>query len=397
MNRCLAALCAALAAWPAFAAAPAIPPGAGFNNANSNPGISNLTPLNLSNWRKCKGLVRAGQGSCVVLEVGDSTTRGEHSSPTGGSPNDNGAIYYAHSARVAAALSSLGLSVNTESILGGSNYSQTNLLASDPRLGMGSSWSLFNSSQTAGGQFFQASTSTNSLSFTPLSSVDTVKICYAQGTGNGTFTYNVDGGSTLATINSNGANAYICSTSTVSLAAHTINVNEVSGNVFIGSIQAWNSTVSQVRYLNAGWGGSTAANWNQSTAGYNPFPTIAAIAPTLTIINLGINDWVTGVSASSFQASLHTLVVQARLSGDVVLCVPAPSSTSSASAANQAAIVSAIYAEAANDNVPVVDWTYRFGSYTAANALGEYWDVLHPNYIGQADMADPLIRVLWGP
>ncbi len=115
----------------------------------------------------------------------------------------------------------------------------------------------------------------------------------------------------------------------------------------------------------------------------------------MTLINIGINDAVSAVSAASFTASVTTAIQKARSGGgDVMLIIPNGVSTASATAANQLVISDAIKALSVSADVPLIDLTSLYLDYTAANAAGVMYDTLHPTKAFYAQAAALIARVI---
>jgi lysophospholipase L1-like esterase len=167
-----------------------------------------------------------------------------------------------------------------------------------------------------------------------------------------------------------------------------------NGPVFVGGFGAYNSAQKSVNITNVGWPSGSTAQMTQNGTGFAPLAALSSLAPTLTIIDVGIVDWFLGTSVSTFQANLTTLVTAAKVSGDVILLAPNPSQPSvtcdgstNPSQATQQLYINAIYAVAASQNVPVVDEYNSIGSWANANAVGGMEDCLHPNSVIYYDMA----------
>lgn len=355
-------------------------------------GVFNLKASNMRHWGKAKAAARAGLARPKLAFVGDSTTRGEHSgSGTGGYTNQR---IHRHSYIAAQALSIGGVTYKTDSLWGGSNQTLANTLAEDSRLALGADWSI-DTHTALGGLLFTQSTGSSAMSLM-LNNVDTLVVGYAQASANGSFTIDADGGSPLATINSAGASALVLATVTTTLGNHTFNIKHSAGGpIFIGGLNGYKSAaVNEIDVFNWGWGGSKIEDWISTSSAFGPYNALSVVPADLYVVNLGINNWTIPTDIATFTANYQTLITKLKIYGDVVICIPAPSSTTRASLATQAAYAAALYDLANTNDLPVIDFTYRLGSYDSANTLGEYYDTLHPNGYGQADMAEPIIRAL---
>lgn len=321
--------------------------------------------------QKLAGVI-TNQNNCRILINGDSVSLGLHA---GSATNQNMASNYG--AFLQRIFSKQGITAQRDTMLG--NGDGTTYL-SDSRIVKGSSWN--SGGNTLGGVNYTASTTTNALSFTPTGLVDRFKITYLTVSGAGIFSANIDGGSN-SNQSTNGANGLASITlSATAPGLHTCNISYVSGgSVRIAGIEAWNSTISQVQIMVAGWGGATTPNIADSTQPYSPLGGLGFCAPDLTILALGINDWVNGTAIGTFNTAYQNLITEAKLSGDCIALIPPPSSTGQIPQATQDLYVNAIRTLAAANNIPVIDIYARFVSWTFSSAL--MFDNLHPNIIGQ--------------
>ena len=117
----------------------------------------------------------------------------------------------------------------------------------------------------------------------------------------------------------------------------------------------------------------------------------------MTIIDLSINDRRGGLYTSTFATDLQTIVTTAKATGDVILCIPAPSSLSYSAYTTESNIGdfnAAIYAVAKANNCLVFDKQALLMSYTQANAEGLYNDTLHPNAAGYGFIGQQMASML---
>ena len=353
------------------------------------PNTFNLIPQNLRKWRAAKARVASGSGNARILFMGDSTTFGEFSN-SGADTGDltNNSI----TARISDYLSAAGLPTSENSFAGMSISGYPNRAVNDGRVVVSGGWAA--SAGGGVGGSFMVCTSTGAITFTPRTNCDSFKIYYATLSTGGTFSYGVNGGSTTnqSEVGADGIGS-VTITGNAGL-ANVLNINWVSGSCYIAGIEAWNSTISQVILQNAGWGTSNAANWNNNSAAYTSPQAIPSFSGDLSYLCLGINDWCLGVSQSSFITNMQALITKALTTGDVILVSPAPSSTGSATLANQESLVQAMYDLAASNNIPLIDNFARFQSYTVSNGLGLMGQALHPNQLGYADLAQTIANAL---
>lgn len=355
--------------------------------------INNNGIFVLKKWRLALGKALAGISNARLAFVGDSTTAGLAGGTTTfmqSIPCVSGKI-----------LNKSLLQTNLGSTFGDltRNNPANGFPTFDPRIGGFSSW-LQTGYATAGGYAFGNSANTNSLTFTPADAFDTIDIYSIDNTGGyGQWTVNVDGGATLATVdNVQAVRAIRKTTVSCTLGTHTINIqrNGVGGQVFIIGIATRNSTVKTIDIYNLGGGGSTSSDWVTSNQ-IQYLNALQAYAPDLTVIDIGINDRRLGLYTTTYESNLRTLVNGAKASGDVILCVPAPSSfaySAYTTADNIAAYNAAIYRIAAEKNCPVINKEMIFQSYDLANTNGYYYDTLHPNAAGYGILGQQLSQLL---
>jgi lysophospholipase L1-like esterase len=372
-----------------------------FNNANATPNIYNFVPSNLIGWRTALAKTMSGQANARILCIGDSTTFGTGSNNQNGSAGgEMNALSYP--TQLATLLNEFGVPANANGWMGDGSTAYETRATNDGRLVMGSAWSEATvNSPSIGGYFFQASTNTNALSFTPTNQVDTFVIWYVQAPSNGVLSAQINSG-TVTNQNTAGTPGYkiLSFTVTGTLGANTLNLKWSSGGkVFVVGVEAYNSAVKQVCVINSGWSGAKVVDIANNGNGYSPFASYPTFAADICLISIGINDWVNSESLATFQSTLQGLVTQCLTTGNVILVTPPPSSVSNgAPQASQQAFINVILAIATSNNVPVIDNWNRWGP--QANNLTMYAQSgagpgnLHPNMIGYNDFARVIARTL---
>jgi lysophospholipase L1-like esterase len=357
---------------------------------NAKPGVFNASPANLTRWRKALAGVRAGTGRAKLALIGDSTTAGTGSSGGG----TNNAVAASYPSFVASILSSFYIAATAAS-----SWGRNMLPATDPRVAA-PNW--VQSSYVLNGNSMRANGITDTMTFTPGVSWDTAEVWYADLAGSGTFTVNADGGAALATVTPSGTGAIKKVTITKALGTSVLGVARTSGgSVYIAGMVTYDSTSKKVDVLNLGWHGSKVADWATANASYinnvTPASNITQVAPDLSVICLTINDWGNTTDLVTYKTNLQTIVSAALTTGDVVLVSGVPSSTSSASVAQQARYIDVMKQVAVANNTPFINLTQRFVSYDTTNALGLYSDTLHPTGAGYADVAQAITNVIGAP
>lgn len=333
--------------------------------------------------RKMAG-VKTNANNCRVLLVGDSVTLGRGSLPSG-----TGRVAWNWGSIAQRYFGKAGITAQRD-YMPADGDGTTNTF--DSRININTSWG-GGGDNSLGGAMFNASTTTDALQFTPTGIWDTCIVYYAIFGSGGVLSVGIDGGST-STANSSGSDGIGTLTKTTTVpGVHTVNIKYVSGGaVFIAGVECYNSKISQLQIMTAGWGGATTINVADATKAYGPLPTLKIVAPDLTIIATGINDWASLTNITSFNTAYQAFITGAKLSGDVICLIPPPSSTGVATQANQDIYANAIRILAAANNIPVIDIYDLFQTYSTSIAL--YSDTLHPNGLGYEVIAEAVFRIL---
>ncbi len=254
---------------------------------------------------------------------------------------------------------------------------------------------------TVGGDFVSLATSTtNTISDTPIYPVDTFKFWYETASTNGTCTLQVNGG-TATTVNETGSLS-VQSVTVTSGAAPNIDTLKVGwgsgGPCSILGFEAWNSTISELRIEALGWVGSTSTSWNSSASPAAPIPMIGKLAPDIVDIGLTIND--EGASPpttiSSFTANMQAIATAAAVTASVIYVSEVPIAITSTPYANQQAYVQAISGLAQSGGYPFIDMFDLWGSYEVQNPLGMYSinSPIHPSAGGYAKNGDTMFDLI---
>ena len=349
-----------------------------------------ITPVNFATWRAALARVRSGTGSAKIMCVGDSTTSGDWISNVNLTwPTQFTGLLNSYLAPAA-------------QTWGG--WHGTQATGADTRITVGTGWTLGTSITI---NYWSSGTSGAILSYAPSSaangpaSVDSCTIWYIQNSGHGGFTVNVDGGSTLATVNSGSPVTAIVTSVTVTFtagASHTINVvpTGVGGSVYILGFDAFLSTANTIRVYNPAIGGSRAADWANTSVDYYPGNWPALIVPDLVIIDLGIND-AAAQTLAQYTANMQIVISNCLATGASVLLKSfVPSELSSGLVPVETTYVAALPALAAANGCGYLDGWDRWVSYLVSNAYGYYvpGNTLHPNGVGCADIAQAVFEVI---
>jgi lysophospholipase L1-like esterase len=361
----------------------------------------NSTLGNRTKWRKGLGRVNSGAGNAKILVCGDSTSWGFGA----GGPNG-----YAPPKVLATMLDrQLAPTQYTFAVPPGVNAPTTGQSV-DTRWGIGSNWSYSTWGFGGKGSFMASGTSaSNALTLTPGANVDTFDVYYMRNTGLGTLSLSVDGGAVTTVDTSSTTLAWGKTTITVAAgSSHVLTITKSVNTVFVFGVDAYLSTNKSIHVMNAGLCSSAAytdgtggnVGWGVSPGDAQSLDGIKFIAPDLTIIQLGINDaQLFSNSATNWEAAIRNIITAAQVSGDVILSsvIPSdPAQNGGATATLEQAYQARCLTIAQSTGSTYFDIFGRYGSWTAANALGFMSDALHLTAAGGADVADAYRKLITG-
>lgn len=353
--------------------------------------LNNSTALLLPKWRTAVAGVKSGQNNGKLLALGDSTTFG-----TGSNNSNSGNLRpQSYPTQLAAMLSSSGISAFSNSF-SGDGASGESTLFNDFRVTRGS-WIQNTGNYTLGGSLFVATNnSLGPFQYLPIYPVDTFVVYYPTlVSGGALFSIDINGSGSIAINPNTGVSGVASQVISAPLGINTINITWTSGTqAFFGTIRAYNSAQSCVDIINAGWPGATSTNLSLNNSNYAPLPTIGVLAPDLTILNCGINEWLTGSSVATYTTNTQAIITECRLSGDVIIVTPNPTASSTTPVATQQPFINAMYALAISNNIPLVDVWSRLSP--QANYTSLYWtgNALHPNMKGYADISQAIFNII---
>lgn len=229
--------------------------------------------------------------------------------------------------------------------------------------------------------YHMAHNGTGSLTYTPRGTCDTIRIWFARLTTGQSYPVTINGVA-QANLVTAGSSAIAFQTYTVTKGtANTVVIGSpvtdsgsasASADGFILGIEAYVAGAPEFQIYNAGCNGSKSTDWSSTVNGniWSSTKLIAAIAPDLTVIALGVNDIAQGVALATSQTSLQTIITQAKVSGDVLVVAPFPSQTGTNNNANMAAFYTMLKTLATTNNCAFIDTSDRLGGWDAANAKG---------------------------
>ncbi|GAW41269.1 hypothetical protein SH203_01673 [Brevundimonas sp. SH203] len=366
-------------------------PGVEVGAASAAPGgvlgAARFAVPDLPAWSAAVRTMQAGGREARLLCIGDSVTQGFGGVAGGWTPNARAGAW---PERLAAAMSGRGLPTSAACVAGAgaADGASGGYGAYDPRVTLGSGWSV-NALAGLGGRLFSgAASSAGSWSFQSDGAVDRFDLWAVTNTALGVLTVETDG-AVRATVNTTKAASMEITTVAFPETSGPVSVRWASGGaVFVVGGVAWRSEVKRARVINAGWGGARVADWITTDQPYRAYGALPVAAPDLTVIGLTINDWNAGTAVATYRTQLGQLVDRAAATGDVLLMTGCPSDPSQgkASYAVQTAIRDAVFEVATAKGLAApIDGAALFGG---AFAGGLMFDAVHPNAAGQARIAE---------
>jgi lysophospholipase L1-like esterase len=256
--------------------------------------------------------------------------------------------------------------------------------------------------------FVQFSGAAQTLSYTL--SGDSADIMWTQVGFGGTFSWSVDGGGATS-VSTNGASTLggrLTHISLGSAGAHTLLLSRVSGTSDIEGVTEFNGDyASGIQVHDAGHYGWQTNNWTSVVASANDVSaSIAALAPRLVIIALGVNDQFSGVAPATYQANLTAIIAGLRGAQtapypSIVLCMYPPRQGQSGYAFPWSQYIAAAYNVAAADTagvggtslVTIMDFTLgprALGADTDIYGIWQPGDTVHPSNLGHSMLADAI-------
>ena len=345
---------------------------------------NSLFNFNENNYRKSRAAfnkVRAGSANASIVFIGDSTEMGK-GSPTAGSTVGSRAT--SPSVRIASILTSTVMPTNSNTFVSDNNTGDiTALKAYDNRIATTGATNVWFGTSTLFGACFRFPNAASTLTLTANTACDTWEITYLDNS-TAQFSWQIGVGA-ITTITQANTGTLVKATVTAT-AATTLNLAWVAaGTVGIMHVKAYNAATKELSVFDAGINGGDSASFINSAFYYSALNHLKTIAPDLTVIRLGINDYnpATPVAPATFSTNIQTIITAAQLSGDVILATPIPAQdTATMTLAGQQAYSDAIYSLAIANNLAVVDIWRRLGSYPISQAL-YYSDIAgHQNTVG---------------
>lgn len=125
--------------------------------------------------------------------------------------------------------------------------------------------------------------------------------------GQGAFSYTIDGGSPV-TVSATGSNMVLTKVTGLPNTAHTVVLTATSSRAFVAAIGV--NAGKGVCLINASQCGSTASQWLGTNAYSDLINALIAAQPSIVLAELGSNETAQGVSASTFQTNMQTVITK---------------------------------------------------------------------------------------
>jgi hypothetical protein len=245
----------------------------------------------------------------------------------------------------------------------------------DPRISHGSGWVLSGGGASLGGTTHSNTTTLSPLTFNPKNAWDKFDIVISSSAS--AHSFKVDDGvtTTIFTPATTGALQKFTFVrgggSPTAPAVGSINISRITGNIYCVWGHAYNSTVKKVAVFNAGRYGWTANDWKSQTNTYSPLNALLNLNPDYVDLQLGLNEYNTGVSVAVFKANMQIIITALKNAGiSVGLTISATPNLSGGAVAPWADFAMAILTLGANNALPVQDFGEIIGPYDAALANG---------------------------
>lgn len=373
----------------------------------ANLGVYNYDYTGLRKVSTAVAKVRAGLSNARLLVIGDSTDRGSI-----GGTWPSGSYATCWPSRLASMLNSYFAPTAYDNLWCDGALGNSNFDLNETRVSRGA-WFVDVAVYSGGGNVFKTSSGgTSGFVFTPLGTWDTVDIYVPifkyNGTSyanNGLLTFKIDGSapsSGVATFNTNtgvdGLQKITIGAASVGTHALTILQDSRAGyQTDLIGLDCYTSTTKKILVEQMGWSGSKTPDWVANSAlTYSPLSMIAAVAPDLTIINLTINDLISGTSVATWAANMQTIITTAKASGDVIIRIGNPTTSPETNHPGLAeTYVTAAIALASANSCLLMDTRARWVSASNASTIGYLGaDGVHPTAVGYCDISQFVYSVL---
>ena len=341
----------------------------------------------MPHFRKCLSNVKTGSGGCRILIMGDSTTMGW------GSSAGSDVKSFSWPAQVAKRLQAAYPSarVSWDSFMGDSSTQYNH--SYDPRFtAFSGAWTDYAGGFFIGGLPFENTGSAGTLSYKPISNWDTAKIWYLTNSGNGTFGYQIDSGSTSTQSTSTTTGIGSVTATTGTPGNHQLNLTYSSGAAFfILGVEFSDSTHPGISFINAGSYGSTSGNWTSipvSVSAWSAMSAVTALAPDGCVIDLDLNDYVNSITVGQYTTNIQTMITTCQAQSDTIIVTSNHGTGGSYQDSAILPYIQAVQQLAASNNIPLIDNWSRQVSYAFQNTNSWMYDSVHLNAQGYGDFAE---------
>lgn len=378
----------------------------------ASPGVTLLPKL-----QAAKARVRAGTGRGVVLCLGPSTTVGLGAGS--GGAGKVGMLQKSWPAYLASILTAMGVPAEVNSFIG-THYAFADGVGIDSTLSaFGASWSQasFARPSIGGPPFRDGTTGQTALVSTHAIAFDSFRFLYGDNGSSASpdCVVKVDA-TTIDTVDMNttsGVAAFRSKTynpgNTAALASpatHTLSFSKASNvaneMVVIGA-DCWNSAAPKLSILNCGFNSGAVVDFARTTDGggaaygYHTAAAIVGLAADCVVLPGPTNDWWTGVTLAAFEDAYRLLLAACVTAGSDMICATchpdARTDNTVAAGTGTLAEYNAIIRRLAYEyGAALIDHEARFVSRALRSA--EYFDLVHLNAAGYADLADPIANLI---
>jgi lysophospholipase L1-like esterase len=239
---------------------------------------------------------------------------------------------------------------------------------------------------------------TGSQSYTFTVTATSVDVVYATGSGGGAMGVSIDNGpvQTINTYRTALADGVVSHFATGGSGQHTVTITSVSGTVFLDGIVIYNGDESSgITVHDCSHYGSTLHQWAQSSSAITS-EWLGALAPSLIVFELGVNDYHGQQSLTTFTNDLATMsnvfnTLPTSPSVLVVIDYDAFNMTGTL----WSSYVALYQTWAAANGYAVLDLTQRMPATNTTKSFGLYApDNIHPSNTGHSFIADAIAGLL---
>lgn len=181
----------------------------------------------------------------------------------------------------------------------------------------------------------------------------------------------------------------------VSEGSHTLTLvgpNTAQSGIIVAVEAGRSGTATGISTSRIAQTGARASKLSANATAADSLSSCFSSSPHLSCIMFGTNDATAAIAQATYRSQLTTAVAKGQLTGDVILIVPPPPNTATVSQVNWELYRESIYVVADANGCGVIDMTIKWVSRAAS--LSFYYDNVHPNPAGQADIASTIFSGL---